>query len=151
MDARHSLRQHYRPARPEPAGRGRRLRQVMEFRCESRSLELRQIEGRFRRWSSRWRFVPASDGDGTTAAMELDFDLGPLGLVIPRRLVNVAIDDIFRHTASAAREQLLSRIEPHASSTISGDAARTVLDALRRGERVVLEIAGRRYRLAPDT
>lgn len=128
---------------------GQRLRQVIDFTVEPHGLLQDQVEGRFRRWQARWRFVPSPAGRGTTVAMALDLDLGPLRMVIPNRMVEDAVDHIFRSTGATLRELLGAAVGREPATLAEGDA-QAVLAALRRGEGVVLEVAGRRYRLVPD-
>lgn len=130
---------------------GQTMRQVLDCRLDPTALHLRQIEGRFRRWEAHWRFVPSPGGRGTTAEMALDFDLGPLSLVVPKRMLHDAIDQIFRRTAVSVRERLATSGDSiPLAAEIAGDTGRALLEALRRGEGVVLEVAGRRYRLVAD-
>lgn len=98
----------------DQALRGRTARQIMEFRLSADGMRQIQLEGWFKKWDARWRFLEPPDGAGTTIALTVDLDLGFVGLLTPRSLVESTIDGIFRDVVGAARARLedLRRLQP---------------------------------------
>jgi hypothetical protein len=135
---------------------GRTLRQTLECRLEPRGLVQRQVRGRLRRWDATWRFMEPPDGRGTTISLELEIELGLLGAVIPTRMVQAIIDDIFVATVRTARQhcrELLAEAAARAGwpekqerhDRPPGDEL--VLELLAHPDHLELRLDGRRYRL----
>ncbi len=130
---------------------GRTFRQVLDCRLSPGGLAQRQVTGSFRRWDLSWRFQPPPDGHGTTVVMELELDLGALGMMVPTRLVQGAINQMCSRSVAAARQRLHRPAAAEHAAAIAGDEAARVLAAVRSGRQVFLEVAGRRYRLEPES
>lgn len=111
--------------------RGRSVRQLMEFQLHRDGMRQLQIEGWFKKWDARWRFLDPPDREGTTVALTVELDLGLAGLFSPRSLVDATIDEIFRQVVEGAT----SRVE----EVLRGRTA-----ALEKGELVIeiLEVPG---------
>ncbi len=93
-------------------------RQVQKLECSERDGRLthRQVEGWFRKWEAVWTFRPPPEGRGTTVSLSLDFDLGLVGLLVPRTLlgnwVRGLIDETVKYGRRRAQQFARRRREP---------------------------------------
>jgi hypothetical protein len=84
--------------------RGRTGRHVLEVhRGEDRLLQ-KGIEG-WPSWQCDWHFRPAPRG-GTTVTLELELELGMMGLLSPRRWIQDFARTLFQDTLANARREL---------------------------------------------
>jgi len=131
---------------------GRALRQTLECRLEPRGLVQRQLRGRFRRWDAAWRFLEPPEGTGTTISFELEIELGLLGAVIPGRMVQAIIDDIFVATVRTARKHCRALLAAEARPESGGPtrhrlADEVLLEVLAHPDHLEIRLGGKRYRL----
>jgi ribosome-associated toxin RatA of RatAB toxin-antitoxin module len=89
--------------------RGTEYEQVMEFRMYADRFQQRQISGRFKKWWAEWRFQRAANDSHTVLNMALDIDLGLVGMFIPSRMVDSALNDWFTQLVQQAEKRLLQQ------------------------------------------
>ena len=127
---------------------GRTLRQIVKVRLGPRFLQQRQVRGRFRRWSADWRFLEPPGGRGTTVALELDIDLGVLGVLVPARTMQNAVDQIFTGTVRAARSRLQRLTADRAAAAVAaGAAGEPLIQVFLVDDVLEVRIGERRFRL----
>jgi len=65
-----------------------------------------QVSGPVKRWNVVWRFAEPPVGRGTVASTQIDIDLGMMGLLVPKRMLQRTLDEF--------HEQIVSRAEARA-------------------------------------
>ncbi len=126
--------------------RGWALDQVLELRYRADGFSQHQISGRLRRWDLNWRFFAPPDGGGTTLALEIDFDLGLMGLLMPARMLQRTIDQLFGEVASAAEGHLAEVLAAESAPAVAeGPPMVEIFETPEGGLEVWLD--GRRYAL----
>lgn len=126
---------------------GRRLLQKLDCREQGGRLIHRQVEGRFRKWEAVWDFRPPPEGDGTTASLTLDFDLGLVGRLLPGRLVGSWVSGLIDRTLEQggrrARELARSRRQP----TQAVELGQPLLEVFETVDGLEVRFAGRTFHL----
>ncbi len=88
---------------------GHKLVQQLECLEVGKVLRQRQAAGWLKKWEAEWSFELPPEGGGTVLGLRLDFELGLLGLVIPRgplrRWTHNQLDETF--AKARARAELL--------------------------------------------
>lgn len=130
---------------------GRTFHQRLDCRVTSSTLVLRQVAGFFKRFVTIWRFSapPDEKGDATTLGLELDLDLGVVGLFSPRAAIQGALDRRFAQTISRAREQLETK-ERRSRTMLLSDRSENapgdiLLQVFQTEEGLEVLVSGRRF------
>lgn len=127
--------------------RGRSARQLMEFHFHPDGMRQIQLAGWFKKWDARWRFLDPPERGGTTVALTVDLDLGLVGLLSPRSLVESTIDDIFRQVvrgAGSRTEEAMRR------GGIAGEPGEILVEILQVPGGLEVKWASRRFTLRED-
>lgn len=121
---------------------GRKLEQRIECRVTGSTVRMEQISGFLKKWNSVWNFSPAPGDAGTTVSLELDFDLGMMGMVVPARAIQSEIDRAFDETVEGAKREVLAKI---AARDAGGEQpGETVLEIWETRTGFEVLVAGRR-------
>ena len=124
---------------------GKEWFQRLEFETTPNGFRQRLLKGKLKRWDAEWRFLPTPDGSGTTFSLSLEIDLGILGRLTPSRVVQQAMDRLFRDVVVSARDRLRElETEPTES-----EEASALLAVFSTPAGLELMVSGRRYRLVP--
>lgn len=122
--------------------RGRSARQLMEVRLLPDGMRQVQLEGWFKRWDARWRFLDPPDREGTTVSLTVDLDLGLVGLLSPRSLIDSTIEELFGQVVQGARSRVEEVIRARGSGTEAGE---TLVEILEAPGGLYVTWAGRRF------
>ena len=104
---------------------GHTARHVLEIHHSEDRLLQKGIRG-WPRWQGEWRFQTAPRG-GTTVSLELELDLGMMGLISPKRWVQKFARTLFHDTLANARQEIRRRT---VAASRGGDPDEQVLFAL---------------------
>lgn len=129
---------------------GQRMVQILDCTSAPGSVRQRQVKGRFRSWRALWRTFEAPSGDGTVLEVQVELDLGLLGLLVPKSQIHRALDQSFERTVSKAQQRARALAHEDTGSAAAPKAEEVVQALLREPfdpRRLVLEIDGMRYRL----
>jgi len=105
-----------------------------------------QISGFFKRWEANWRFLEPPDREGTTVACDLDVELGLVGLVTSKRMVQRVLDQTFDLIITNANRVLVEVSKPRLSIPLPA-ADEPLLQLYETSSGLELVYAGQRYRL----
>ncbi|MEM7351626.1 MAG: SRPBCC family protein, partial [Acidobacteriota bacterium] len=83
---------------------GQRVVQQLECRLDGDRVLHHQVAGKFKKWDAAWSFESRPQDGGTLLSLELDFDLGLAGLVVPRRMFRRWVAGLIQDTVDQARE-----------------------------------------------
>jgi ribosome-associated toxin RatA of RatAB toxin-antitoxin module len=124
---------------------GRSFTQVLDCQFRGDRLKQTQTSGWFKRWEASWRFFKPPEQSGTTVSCELHVEIGLIGLITPRRLVQRAIDEIYngiiRGARTRARAVVMQRKEP---LQVAGE---TLLQVFETAGGLEIRIGDKKYRL----
>jgi ribosome-associated toxin RatA of RatAB toxin-antitoxin module len=124
---------------------GRSFTQVFDCQFQAEGMKQAQTSGWFKRWEATWRIFKPPDQSGTTVSFELDVEIGLIGLITPRRMVQRAIDDIYngiiRGARTRARAIVVQRKEP---LQVAGE---TLLQVFETAGGLEIRIGDKKYRL----
>jgi hypothetical protein len=104
-----------------------------------------QTSGWFKRWEADWRIFKPPDQSGTTVSFELEVETGLLGLIMPRRMVQRAIDDIYNGVIRGARTKARAAVTQHREPLqVAGE---TLLQVFETASGLEIRIGAKKYRL----
>lgn len=126
---------------------GRSTRQVLECHPRDDGMSQHQRSGWMRRWHAEWRFFPPPDGCGTTVSCEIDAELGLLGLLTPKRMLERLTDRLFAEMIEQGRLRARALLAKHRENAGGPGRGQVLLQIFETAAGLEVVLDGRRYEL----
>jgi ribosome-associated toxin RatA of RatAB toxin-antitoxin module len=126
---------------------GRHFSQVLDCQIKPYGMKQTQISGWFKTWEAYWRFIEPPDARGTTVSFELETEVGLIGLLIPRRMIQRLFDELFADMIKAARSRVRGLMAQRAEIITQDREGEAVLQVYETPGGLEIVIGGKKYRL----
>ena len=90
---------------------------VIDFEFRADGFHEHQRRGWLKKWIADWRFQPAPSGSGTVVSMDVNVEVGFLGLVVSRRRISRIVEGMFKETAARAERWVHTSATARRSTT----------------------------------